>query len=83
MNERERLLRRVRAADFAVIDAGLYLNTHPECPDGLEYFRRARSERDSAARAYEAAVGPLTVDSASADGGWDWIAEPWPWEMEA
>ena len=82
MNDLASMLDRVRAADFTLIDAGLYLNTHPDCPGGLDLFRRAQSERQAAVRAYEAVYGPLTVDAAQATGAWDWTASPWPWEME-
>ncbi len=81
--ERDAMLRRLQAADFAMIDVGLYLDTHPDCQRGLEYFRRARAERDAALNAFEASYGPMTMDASAAEGAWDWTDQPWPWEMEA
>lgn len=80
---RQAALLRLQMADFALIEANLYLDTHPCCQNGLEYFRCMRMERDNALREYEMNYGPITMDAASADGCWDWIDQPWPWELEA
>lgn len=82
-SDRDMMLRRLQAADFAIIEANLYLDTHPTCPNGLEYFRRARAERDAVLREFEAAYGPVTMDNAAAECYWDWVNAPWPWELEA
>lgn len=81
--DRDAALRRLQQADFALIDANLYLDTHPCCPNGLEYFRCMRIERDNALREYEINYGPITMDASDACTGWDWIDRPWPWELEA
>ena len=81
--DREAAMRRLQQADFALIDINLYLDTHPCCPNGLEYFRCMRIERDNALREYEENYGPITMDDADANCRWDWIDHPWPWEMEA
>ena len=80
---RQAALLRLQMADFALIEANLYLDTHPCCQNGLKYFRCMRMERDNALREYEMNYGPITMDAASADGCWDWIDQPWPWELEA
>lgn len=80
---REAAMRRLQQADFALIDVNLYLDTHPCCPNGLEYFRCMRIERDAALEEYEENYGPITMDDAEANCRWDWIDRPWPWEMEA
>lgn len=80
--DREIMLRRLQTADFVLIEANLYLDTHPNCPHGLEYFRRMRAERDAVLREFEAAYGPVTMENAAAECYWDWVNSPWPWEME-
>lgn len=82
-SDRTSALRRLQAADFAIIEANLYLDTHPTCPNGLEYFRRMRAERDAILREFEALYGPMTMDNAAAECSWDWTDSPWPWELEA
>lgn len=81
--DRDSAIRRLQQTDFALIDVGLYLDTHPCCQNGLEYFRCMRIERDNALREYEENYGPITMDDADANCYWDWIDQPWPWEMEA
>lgn len=65
MTERMKLLKCLAAADFAVYDTRLYLDTHP-C-DGAakaafcQYAERAKCLR----RRYEELYGPLTVAAAA------------------
>ena len=78
------LLNALRAEDFVVYETALFLNTHPNNIDALNYFK-AHKEKASALRGeYESHFGPLTLNSsASCDKGWNWINSPWPWEKEA
>ena len=77
------LLRHVQMHGVAMVEAGLYLDAHPDCRRALEYFRRQRELYMKYAAEYEAAYGPLTM-AAQADGDcWKWVQGPWPWESEA
>ena len=76
-------LHSIMALRFAMWDLHLYLDTHPQCPCGLEYFRCMRNERDDALCSYEMNFGPITMDNSQAECSWEWINDPWPWEMEA
>jgi len=73
------MLREVMAADFAVIDLNLYLDTHPNDQQAVMYFnnavKRAKMLRDN----YERLYGPLTATSANTTP-WPWINNPWPWD---
>lgn len=62
-NTRAMLLRHVQMHGFAMIEAGLYLDGHPDCRRALEYFRRQRELYMKYAAEYEAAYGPLTIAS--------------------
>lgn len=83
LNDRCAALNRVMAADFAVTEATLYLDTHPCCPVGLAYFAGAKNEYEAAKAAYEANYGPLTRCAVTGQNGWTWVQGPWPWELEA
>ncbi len=83
IHERRTALRRLQEIDFALIDANLYLDTHPTCPHGLEYFRRLQAERGPILAEYERRYGPITFLDTEAEGYWNWINDPWPWELEA
>lgn len=77
---RAEMLHRVQAADFAALDAALFLDTHPDDTKALACFYKLRAEAMELRNAYESVFGPLTVDSARNKNHWDWINEPWPWE---
>ncbi|MBR5519898.1 MAG: spore coat protein CotJB [Clostridia bacterium] len=80
MSEQQTLQRRICRLNFAVTDAGLYLDTHPECKNGLAYFRKQQTALNAAMREYEQKFGPLTLAGQSDDARWNWIDSPWPWE---
>lgn len=68
---------------FAVHEAVLYLDTHPDDQSALEYYRRKQQQLMQASENYQKVVGPLracTVDTSS--GSWRWVETPWPWEIE-
>ena len=76
------LLKNVMAEGFAMQELALYLDTHPDCAEGLQAFREARDRCAAARDAYEQVCGPLTQRSAAAEERWSWVARPWPWEGE-
>ena len=85
MNERMKkneLLNHLNAVSFAVVEAQLYLDTHPEDPDALAYFQKYSQLRNQALKEYATYYGPLTIDTAtsSCTDRWNWINEPWPWQ---
>lgn len=79
-NEKQKLLRRLQAARFAVIDVSLYLDSHPTCQEGLKYFREKRELSEKLTKEYEEAYGPLTATASCAEERWDWVCTAFPWE---
>lgn len=79
---KEDLLNQINEISFAVYDTLLYLDTHPEDQEALEYYREMQSKRNAAAAEYGERFGPLTIDcsSATANNCWQWAQQPWPWE---
>lgn len=76
------LLRKVYEASFAVDDVSLYLDTHPDDQDALNYYQYVSELRKQAMDAYEAQCGPLMIDEVRSDNYWTWVNNPWPWEGE-
>ena len=81
MNQ-HKLLMRVKALEFAVIEAGLFLDTHPTDRKALAYFNEKNEERQAAYNQYVDTYGPLTIFDCKGTESWDWVKAPWPWEME-
>lgn len=82
-NARAALLRHVQMHGFAMTEAGLYLDGHPDCRRALEYFRRQCELYQKYATEYEAVYGPLTNMAQTDSETWNWAQGPWPWESEA
>ena len=83
MNEKDELLRRIQGLEFALVDLGQYLDTHPGCVDGLAHFKKLKGEHQQAVTHYEERYGSLTPGSGGNIDYWDWVATPWPWELPA
>jgi spore coat protein JB len=79
-SEKQKLLRKLQAARFALIEANLYLDSHPTCREGLSYFRGKQEELKKLTDEYQSKYGPLTAAAASAEERWDWVSTAFPWE---
>lgn len=74
------LLDKIRATGFAMHEAALFLDTHPDCPAALDYFNEMRNSLAMLTAEYEKTVGPLTYAGVSGDT-WSWIEGEWPWQV--
>lgn len=81
---REELLNTINEVSFAVNDITLYLDTHPEDQEAMEFFREKVMMRKEAMEEYARRFCPLTIDTADDDCSrrWEWVMQPWPWEGE-
>ncbi len=78
---RKQMLDWVDMVSFAVTEANLYLDTHPEDQAALSYFREYSRLRNEALEEFASMYGPLTVDTAvKCQKTWEWVNRPWPWE---
>lgn len=76
MNKSE-LTQKLSAAEFAMWDLHLYLDTHPGDLSAVglynKYYKQYRMLREE----YESTCGKLTAIHAQ---GVEWLKNPWPWE---
>ena len=78
---REELVKKISALDFAKLEAQLFLDTHPECAMALEYFNATLDELDRLRAEYVGKYGPMIAED-NGDEGWKWVNSPWPWQTE-
>ena len=83
MNERQKLLKKVQMYSFAVTDAALFLDTHPDCAEALAFYNKYKKLCEEAKEQYEKAYGPLDIMSEQNDSRWAWVDGPFPWELSA
>lgn len=79
MNEQERLLRRIRAMQFAQWELHIFLDTHPNDCEAAKKLEEYRTKTAALIKEYEAAYGPMNETSVNTSR-WAWITGPWPWE---
>ncbi len=76
--EREQILMEIKELNFAVIELGLYLDTHPEDQRALCLHRKHVKELKDLKDKYQKVYGPLSIYYPC--NKWRWLEEPWPWE---
>jgi len=77
---RKQLLQLINEVSFATLDVTLYLDTHPDDMDALDYFKEHSNVREQAVKEYTRLYGPLTTDIANDSTCWKWSMQPFPWE---
>lgn len=82
MTEREKLMSKVQRYGFAVVEANLYLDSHPTCKHGLEYYTKNKALYDEAVAEYESKFAPINLPS-DPKSLWKWSTTPFPWEYDA
>ena len=78
---RENLLRKVQALSFAKVETELYLDTHPESSQALNYYKNILSELDEAMTEYQNKYGPLFAEGVVGDR-WTCVEGRWPWQFD-
>ena len=82
-NEQEALMYQIMQYKFALVDLKLYLDTHPNDEKISSLYKKYLEIEKQMCTNYENMYGPLTTDSMIvANGSWNWINKPWPWEVK-
>lgn len=78
------LMKCINEVSFLVNDLQLYLDTHPDCQEGLRLMNRSLDRRERLLDIYAKKYGPLTMDSAgsSDEDQWKWMRQPFPWQQK-
>lgn len=80
MDERLKALMRVQTYGFALDEAILFLDTHPNDRDALDYYHKAQAEYENAVKLYTTKFGPLEAKKVMSRDGWAWVEGCMPWE---
>jgi spore coat protein JB len=81
MNERERLLRKIAAVDFAIVDLHLFLDSHPNNETATQKVAEYEAKSKTLRAEFEEKFGPLMSSNLDANR-WAWISNPWPWDVQ-
>ncbi len=78
--DREKLMKMISQASFAMDDTRLFLDTHPNCQEAIEYYNKAKKAREAAKEEYTRKYGPLSYYQIDVENHWTWNEGPMPWE---
>ena len=76
--EKASLLQELRVCVFALTEARLYLDTHPDDRQALAFYRTHKEKLERLEKEWES-VFEGTADS---KGCWNRIETPWPWQSQ-
>ena len=77
-----KMLHELQAVDFVLVELNLYLDTHPQDVQAIQQYNQFAQARAQMAAQFEAAYGPLLHFGHSySQAPWQWIEEPWPWQV--
>ena len=80
MNDKQRALKRVQMYSFACLEAHLFLNTHPNNRQALDYYRNMKEQYDKFRAEYVARYGMLQPSDIGENAErWNWVDGQWPW----
>lgn len=79
MNDRKKALMRVQTYGFAIDEAVLFLDTHPNDAQAMQYYRETLMHYNEAVSDYISKYGPLDFTQVSGNK-WTWATDQLPWE---
>ncbi len=81
---REEIMSKLSAISFAINDLTLYLDTHPDCPNGIALFYQLLEQRLTLLSEFASKFYPLTQTSMITgnynQNQYGWSEGPMPWE---
>lgn len=82
-SEQEKMLHDISVLSFVVVDLTLYLDTHPNDKEAMEYFNHYNNLYNRLSKEYAKRYEPLTIATIDLDDCnkvWKWGLSPMPWE---
>ena len=75
---KQKLLLRLSAANFGMLETRECLDTHPNDADALALYNKYYTKYSALKKEYEEQYGPLTLNGMNSD---EWLKDPWPWDV--
>ena len=82
MSERKKALMRVQTYGFALDEAALFLDTHKDDAQAMQYYRETIMQYNAAMSDYISKFGPLDFTQVNGHK-WTWASDPLPWEDDS
>lgn len=72
----------LQAAQFALTELGLYLDTHAEDTEAVQLFNQYLEQYELLRQQAADGGAALTQLEATQSGRYTWLDDPWPWDAE-
>ena len=76
---REQMLLRVSAAQFAMWETRVYMDTHADNAEARKLYEKYHRQFEELKAEYQAKFGPITLGENNSD---EWLKDPWPWDAD-
>jgi spore coat protein JB len=81
-NDRRRLMQSIYEIGFVLIETMLFLDTHPDDLEAIEYYTENKEKYRDLVKQYSEYYGPINPTNMTNENYWMWVATPMPWEVE-
>lgn len=75
-------LTQLMALEFALVELGLYLDTHPNDTEALEMRREYVKLHEDMLESYQRKYGPVNANFVDDAKHYSWVSNPWPWNVQ-
>ncbi len=73
------LLKELQIVKFAMIEANLFLDTHPDDQEAIEFFKKCEERFKELKAEWKKRYGKVQ-NNENGQMRWAWVDNPWPWE---
>ena len=80
--DKRRCMQNIYELGFVLTESILYLDTHPDDTEAIEYYSQMRDELLKHMDYYAKNFGPLNYFNIESKNYWTWVSTPMPWELQ-
>ena len=77
--DKKALLHEIRVCTFALIEAKLFLDSHPDDRQAIAFYRKHRETLNQLQKKWRTCTNEVFNANCSR---WTWVDTPWPWQSE-
>lgn len=79
--EQNALLNEILLVSFTIRELVMFLDTHCDDCEALKVYRENCKKYDELVSKYTSLYGPITARDVNSKNYFDWVNNPWPWEV--
>lgn len=80
-DQRQELQRKIKEQTFALIETGLFLDTHPHNAEAMDFYQKTHAALMELEAEWETCCGKK-ITRRDGVSHWSYVDLPWPWQKE-